>query len=142
MHRTLSRSQLLRTRVVGGVVVALAALVLAACGSGGSRSGSGGKKTYAYTFAASGRSELAKGIYLTVISPIKVPASAFKGGRRVDHAAGPEVCSFRQVVKSPPARYARFRGKTLMLKIYGKNDVARLICALARKSGATLVFNS
>jgi hypothetical protein len=121
---------------VAGRTAALLAVgltvIVAGCG--------GGKTSYTYSFTASGNAAFSKGIYLTIISPIKVPASAFKGGRMVDHVSGPEACSFSQVVKNAPAKYAQFDGKKLTIKIYGSVPVAKLICNIAQKSGATEFF--
>jgi hypothetical protein len=69
-----------------------------------------------------------------VTSPIPIPASAFKGGRKVDHAVGPKACTVRQTVTKPPPRYPQFKGKTLTLTIYGSTPVVKLICRLARQS--------
>jgi hypothetical protein len=121
------------TRAVAATCAALA-LTVSAAGCGGS------KTSYVYNLAVRGNSPVAKGIYLSVVSPIKIPASAFKGGRLVDHVSGPEACALSQVVKDPPARYAQFKGKKLTLKIYGATPFTKLICQLARKSGATMVF--
>jgi hypothetical protein len=106
------------------------AVVVAGCGGGGSK--------YTYTFAASGKGALSQGVYLKVISPIKVPDSAFKGGRLVDHVSGPKVCSITETVKNAPAKYAQFDGKKLTLEIYGTNPIVKLVCSLARKGGTQL----
>ena len=103
------------------------AVVLAGCGGGA-------KKSYTYTFAASGKSPLTRGIYLSVTSPIPIPPSAFKGGRRVDHVAAPKVCTITQTVTKPPPKYPQFKGKTLTLTIYGSTPIAKLICGLARRN--------
>jgi hypothetical protein len=109
------------------VVTTLAlAGVLAGCG--------GGQKSYTYNFVDTSNSPLARGVYLTVVSPIKLPASAFKGARMVDHVVGPEACSTTETVKNPPKKYAQFAGKKLTLKVYGKNSFTTLICGVIRKS--------
>jgi hypothetical protein len=116
-----------RTAAVGALGLAL---LLAGCG--------GGSK-YTYSFAANGNNAFDRGIYLRVISPIKVPDSAFKNAKRVDHVSGPKVCSITQTVKDPPAKYAEFAGKKLTIEIYGTNPLAKLICSIARK-GTTQIF--
>jgi hypothetical protein len=113
--------------------LALAVLAVAAgCG--------GGKKSYTYTFTSTSNDALSKGIYLSVTSPIPIPASAFKGGRQVDRPVGRQVCVIRQVVTHPPAKYPQFKGKTLTIRVYGATGVAKLICGLARKGAATSVL--
>jgi len=116
---------------------AVAALAVSALAAG---CGGGHKKSYTYTFTAAQSGGLSKGIYLSVTSSIPIPASAFKGGKMVDRPVGREACAITQVVKNPPAKYPQFKGKTLTLKVYGSTSVAKLICALARKTGATTVF--
>jgi hypothetical protein len=113
-------------------VVAVSAL---AAGCGG-----GGKKSYTYTFTDAQSGGLAQGIYLSVTSPIPIPASAFKGGKQVDRPVGRQACAITQVIKNPPAKYPQFKGKTLTIKIYGSTSVAKLICALARKGAASTVL--
>jgi hypothetical protein len=117
-------------RAAAATVVASA--IAAGCG--------GGKKSYTYTFASTQNGGLGKGIYLSVTSSIPIPASAFKGGKLVDRPVGGEACAINQVIKKPPAKYPQFKGKTLTLKVYGSTGVAKLICALAQKAGATTVF--
>ena len=99
---------------------------LAACG--------GGARSYTYNFVSTSKNPLLKGVYLSVVSPIKVPASAFKGGRMVDHVAGPEACSTTQTVKDPPKRYPQFKGEKLTFKVYGHTGFTAVICGLMRKS--------
>ena len=96
--------------------------------------GGGTKKSYTYTFAASGKSALTAGLYMSVTSPIPVPPSAFKGGRIVDRPVGREACSITQTVKQAPPKYPQFKGKTVTLRIYGSAPIAKLICRLARQS--------
>jgi hypothetical protein len=128
MSLPMARSWLCRT-VASAVLVSA---VASGCG--------GGKKSYTYTFTTAESSGLGEGIYLSVTSSIPIPASAFKGGKRVDRPVGRQVCAITQVITNPPAKYAQFKGRTLTLKVYGATSVAKLICALARKGGATTVF--
>lgn len=118
-------------RLAAGAAVAVLA-VAAGCG--------GGKKSYTYTFTAAKSGGPSAGIYLSVTSPIPIPASAFKGGKRVDKPVGRQACVITQRVTHPPAGYPQFRGKTLTLRVYGSTGVARLICALARRGAASSVL--
>jgi hypothetical protein len=104
------------------------ALVVAGCGGGHDT------KSYTYTFAASGNSPLTAGITMSVTSPIPIPASAFKGGRRIDHAVGQPACTITQTVEKPPPKYPQFKGKTLTLRIYGSTPIVKLICRLAKQN--------
>ena len=113
------------------VLVALAlAVVLAGCG--------GGSKKYTYSFASSDTGALAQNIYIRLISPVKLPASAFKGDKIVDHVSGPKGCSITQTVKKPPAKYAELAGKKVTIEIYGTNPLVKLVCGLAKQGGSPL----
>ena len=109
------QSSLWRT---AAVVVAVSA-VAAGCGGGARRS-------YTYTFTDAQAGGLAQGIYLSVTSPIPIPASAFKGGTRVDRPVGPRACTIRQVVRKAPPKYPQFKGKTLTIRVYGSTSVAKV----------------
>ena len=108
------------------------AVVVAGCGGGG------GAK-YTYSFASSDSSSLSQGVYIKLISPVKLPASAFKGDTIVDHVSGPKACSITQTVKNPPAKYADLDGKKVTIEIYGTNPLVKLVCSLAKK-GASQLF--
>ncbi|HEX6788736.1 MAG TPA: hypothetical protein VF091_05785 [Gaiellaceae bacterium] len=109
------------------------ALVLAGCGGGG------GSKKYTYSFASSDTGTFSKNIYIKLISPVKIDASAFKGDKMVDHVAGPKVCSITETVTKPPAKYKELDGKKVTIEIYGTNPLGKLVCSLARK-GANEFF--
>jgi hypothetical protein len=112
-------------------VLALAlVLVAAGCGGGGSK--------YTYSFTSSDTSPVAQGIYIKLISPVKIPASAFKGDKLVDHVSGPKACSITQTVKNAPARYAELDGKKVTVEIYGTNALVKLVCSLAKKGSSNL----
>ena len=108
------------------VYVPLAALLLAAglaaCGSG--------QKTYIYNFA--GKDASSAGIYLTIVSPVKLPPSAFKSGKLVAHVSGVEDCAFTQKINNPPRKYAALLGTKLTIKVYGP---PRRRSSFARSSG-------
>ena len=114
-------------KVSASVLLAAATAALAGCGGSG-------KHTYTYTYAAGGKSPLTRGIYLSVTSPIPIPAPAFKGGRKVDHVTAPKACTITQTVTNPPPKYPQFKGKTLTLTVYGATPIVQLICRLARES--------
>jgi hypothetical protein len=124
-----------RGHTVAGAAVTLI-LLLTGCGGAN-------KAHYTYSFTASDTGGLTKGIYLSVTSPIPLPASVLRrGGKRVDHVVGPRACSIKQVVEHAPKRYAEFNGKTLTLEVFGTTSVAKLICRLARNAPSTQVFGS
>ncbi|HEY2372212.1 MAG TPA: hypothetical protein VGH82_06655 [Gaiellaceae bacterium] len=106
-------------------------LVVAGCGGGGSK--------YTYNFASSDTSSFSQGVYIKLISPVKIDASAFKGDKMVDHVSGPKACSITQTVKNPPAKYAKLDGKKVTIEIYGTNPLVKLVCSLAKK-GASQLF--
>ena len=100
--------------------------------------GCGGSK-YTYSFASTDTGALSKNIYIKLISPVKIDASAFKGDKMVDHVSGPKDCSITQTVTKPPAKYKELDGKKVTIEIYGTNPLAKLVCELARK-GANEFF--
>jgi hypothetical protein len=106
-------------------------IVVAGCG--------GGSKEYTYSFASSDSSALSQGVYIKLISPVKIDASAFKGDKIVDHVSGPKACSITQTVKNPPPKYAALDGKKVTIEIYGTNPLVKLVCSLAKK-GASQLF--
>ena len=103
---------------------------LAACG--------GGTTSYTYNFA--GKDATSAGIYLTIVSPVRLPPSAFKGGKLVDRVTGPEDCAFTQKINKPPRRYAALLGTKLTVKVYGTAASATFICSIIRKSGSTQII--
>jgi hypothetical protein len=121
-------------RITCAIAAALAlACVLVACGGGG-----GGKKTYTYNLAAKASDRTAAGTYLTVISPVKLPPSAFKSGRLVDRVTGPEDCLFTQRINKPPPKYAALNGTKLTIKVYGSSSAAKFICAVISKTSTSV----
>jgi hypothetical protein len=104
------------------------ALVVAGCGGGG------GTK-YTYSFASSDTGALSQGVYIKLISPVKIDASAFKGDKMVDHVSGPKACSITETVKKPPAKYAALDGKKVTIEIYGSNPLVKFVCSLVKKGG-------
>lgn len=106
-------------------------IVAAGCGGGGTK--------YTYSFASSDTGAFAQNVYIKLISPVKIPASAFKGDKMVDHVSGPKVCSITQTVKNPPAKYAALDGKKVTIEIYGTNPLVKLVCSLAKKGAKQLL---
>jgi hypothetical protein len=118
----------LRTALSAGVTLLTLTCVVAACG-GSTR------PDYTYNFAPKSDNAASKGVFLRVESPVRIPASAFKGGRLVDHVSGPEACSFKQTITKPPKRYASLAGTTVTFKVYGKGVIASLICGVVKSAG-------
>jgi hypothetical protein len=90
----------LRTRRAGSAVAALALVALpalAGCGGGGGGS-SGSSHTYVVQAPAS--NALAKGIYVTIVSPVPIPTKLLtrSGGKLVSKAQGPQKCSYTKTV--------------------------------------------
>ena len=108
------------------LVALLLVVVVAGCGGGGAAK-------YTYSFASSDTGAFSKDIYIKLISPVKLDASAFKGDTLVDHVSGPKDCSITQTVTKPPAKYAELKGKKVTIEIYGTNPLAKLVCSLAKK---------
>lgn len=105
--------------------------VLAACGGGST-------KGYTYNLAGKANDPSAAGLYLTVSSPVRLPRSAFKSARLVDHVSGPEDCAFTQRINKPPRNYPKLNGTKLTIKVYGSSATAKFICGVIRKSGASV----
>jgi hypothetical protein len=122
-------------RIACAVATALALVsVVAACSGDG-------KKSYTYNFAGKADDPTSAGIYLTVISPVKLPPSAFRSGRLVDHVTGPEDCAFTQRINKPPRKYAALNGTKLTVKVYGNGATAKFICGIIRNSGAVQIIH-
>jgi len=121
--------------VAGRAILVALLFVVAVAGCGG-----GGSTKYTYAFASSDTGAFSKDIYIKLISPVKIDASAFKGDKMVDHVSGPKDCSITQTVTKPPAKFAELDGKKVTIEIYGTNPLAKLVCSLAKK-GAKQFFN-
>jgi hypothetical protein len=106
-------------------------IVVSGCGGGGPK--------YTYSFASSDTGASARNIFIKLISPVKLPASAFKGDKIVDHVSGPKGCSITQTIKNPPAKYAALNGKKVTIEIYGTNPLVKLVCSLAKQGGKQLL---
>jgi len=111
------------------VAVCLVLPVLAGCG------GAGGT-THTYVIVAPAKDASSKGIYVTYVSPLAIPANVLtkRGGRLVAHATGPQVCSFTKTVHGSNGPLLFLRGKTVTVKVNGSNPRARLICSALKRS--------
>src|SRR4029077_20361000 len=100
------------------LVVALVAL--AGCGGGGG--GSSTTHTHTYIFkpkatATTANGPLAKGLYLTIVSPIAFPQKILDEAKKdtvfVDKPVGPQACSVTKKVHGQKAPYDVLNGKTV-----------------------------
>lgn len=117
-------------------VVCVIALVLAGCGGGGG----GGSSSHTYIVtpsATSGEGALAKGIYLTIVSPVAFPQSVLDKAKKsvtfVAHATGPEVCSQSKKIQGEKGKYADLNGETVTVKVNGSNPLTSLVCSGLKK---------
>jgi hypothetical protein len=118
-------------RVAYAIAAALALVsVVVACG--------GGTKSYTYNLAGKANDPAAAGLYLTLISPVKLPPLAFKSARLVDHVTGAEDCVFTQRINKPPRKYAALKGTKLTVQVHGDSPMAKFICGVIRKSGSSV----
>lgn len=91
------------------------------------------KTTHTYVLKASSRA--ARGIYVTVVSPVAIPRNLMtqRGAMIVGQAQGPQVCSFTKMVHNPTSSSAFLDGKTVTVRINGSNPLTSTICALVKK---------
>lgn len=123
-----------RTSSVALVIAcAAAALALAGCGGGGGGN-SANSHTYVITPTASGN--LAAGIYVTIVSPVAIPAKLLTSGgsKVVSEAKGPEVCSVTKTVQGTHGPGAFLSGKEITIKINGSNPFTSLACKSLKKA--------
>jgi hypothetical protein len=115
---------------LGGIIVCVVSLVVAGCGGG---AGGGGQHTYILTPT----NALAAGLYVTVISPVAFPQKVLnsKGVTLVEHASGPEMCSYSKKIEGVKGKYAAFNGKTVTVKINGSNPFIGQVCSALKKGG-------
>ncbi|HZT94793.1 MAG TPA: hypothetical protein VE985_09985 [Gaiellaceae bacterium] len=112
-----------------GVVVLV--LVLAGCGGGS------GEHTYILVASRTSRARIfAAGIYVTVVSPLAFPPSTLTEMKKkydfVDHAVGPEVCSFSIKAQGEKGAMAFMNGKIVKVNVRGTNPLASTVCAEIR----------
>ena len=120
------------------LVVWVMALVLTGCGGGG-----GGSSSHTYIVtpsATSGAGALAKGIYLTIDSPVAFPQSVLDKAKKsvtfVENAKGPEVCSQSKKIEGVKGKYADLNGQTVTVKVNGSNPFTSLVCSGLKKQGS------
>jgi hypothetical protein len=130
-----------RRKVVVVAAVLASVILLAGCGGGS------GSHTYIVTASiptgGSGLGALgslfAGGIYITLVTPVAIPQSDLNAMKKtltfVDHAGGPEVCSYSQKVHGVTGKYAFLNGKEVTIKINGTNPLISTFCSAIQKSG-------
>jgi hypothetical protein len=109
-------------------IASVAALALAGCGGGGGGS-TGNSHTYVIT--PSEQNGLAKGIYVTIVSPVAIPTKllTFGGSTVVSGASGPQKCAYTKTVQGTHGPGAFLRGKQITLKVNGTNPLVGLVCS-------------
>ncbi len=115
------------------LIACAAVLPLAGCGGGGGGS-SANSHTYVITPSAGGN--LAAGIYVTIVSPVPIPAKLLTtgGSKVVGEAQGPEVCSVTKTVQGTHGPGAFLSGKDITIKINGSNPFTALACKSLKKA--------
>jgi hypothetical protein len=118
------------------LVVCFIAFVVTGCGGGGGAGSS--SHTYIVTpSATSGEGALAKGIYLTIVSPVAFPQSVLDKAKKsvtfVEQATGPEVCSQSKKIQGVKGKYADLNGETVTVKVNGSNPLTSLVCSGLKK---------
>lgn len=122
-----------RRAVSACLVIACAAVpALAGCGGGGGSSAD----THTYVITPSGSGNLAAGIYVTIVSPLPIPAKLLTSGgsKVVSEAKGPEVCSVTKTVQGSHGAGAFLSGKDITIKINGSNPFTTLACKGLKKA--------
>jgi hypothetical protein len=117
-------------------VACVAGLALAGCGGGG---GGGGSSSSSHTYvvqAAANKNPLAKGIYITIVSPVPIPTKLLTGagGKLVGRAQGPQKCSFDKTVHGSQGSGAFLSGKTLTIKLTGTSPFIPAACKALEKA--------
>lgn len=126
-----------RAGIVGIVCVSV---LLGGCGGG---TGSGGSvstasTTHTYVVApqldAFGQHLHPKGLYITLVSPVPIPARFLtkRGNKIVSHAKGPQRCSFTKTARNLPSSGAFLNGKRLTFKVNGTNSLTGFVCQIMK----------
>jgi hypothetical protein len=107
-------------------------LALAGCGGGGGSSSS----SHTYVVEAAAKTPLAKGIYVTIVSPVPIPTKVLTGagGKLVTHAQGPQKCSYTKTVHGSQGEGAFLSGKTLTIKLTGSSPFIPAACTALAKA--------
>jgi hypothetical protein len=122
-----------RTRSAAALLASAAALLaLAGCGGGGGSSAD----SHTYVITASAQGGLASGIYVTIVSPVPIPAKFLTNGgsKVVSEAKGPQVCSVTKTVQGTHGPGAFLSGKAITIKINGSNPFTSLACKGLKKA--------
>jgi hypothetical protein len=128
-EREAGQTMVMRRVGISFCVVCLASF-LAGCG------GAGARHTYIAKPTVNG---VPIGAYVTIVSPVAFPQSLLdtekKGGAIfVQHAVGPEVCSFSKRIEGMKGKDAFLNGKSVTLKVNGSNlRVTSLVCSTLKK---------
>jgi hypothetical protein len=91
--------------------------------------------THTYVVEAAANNPLAKGFYVTIVSPLPIPTKLLTGagGKLVSEAKGPQKCSFAKTVHGSHGSGAFLSGKTLTIKLTGSSPFIPTACkALAK----------
>lgn len=127
----------MRTRRAGSAAAAAVACValpaLAGCGGGGGGSSS---SSHTYVVEAAANNPLAKGIYVTIVSPVPIPTKLLTGagGKLVGQAKGQQQCSFTKTVHGSHGAGAFLSGKTLTIKLTGSSPFIPQACKALEKA--------
>ena len=85
------------------------------------------------------RSDVAKGVYVTLVSPVALPQLTLRKLKQVASvvggAQGPEVCSVKKKIQRRGASH----GKTVTVKINGSSPFISAMCAAIKHSQLDLV---
>jgi hypothetical protein len=124
-----------------GVIGLVLVVVFIATTSTGS-----GDHTYIMTPSATGpESALAAGIYITLVSPVAMPQNVITNAKDVtfvQHAVGPEVCTYTKKIENAKGKYADMNGKTVTLKVNGTNGFIGFLCSAFKKGGGSIFGKS
>jgi hypothetical protein len=118
-----------------GAITCAVSIALAGCGGGGGNSSST-SHTYVISPHVSGSlASLAKGIYVTIVSPVAIPTSLLtKGGNKiVNQAQGPQKCSYTKTAHDTHGPGAFLNGKKVTIKINGATPFTPFICSALKK---------
>jgi hypothetical protein len=109
-------------------VMAAVAAVLAGCGSGSGRS-------HSYVVVPTGNGVVAKGVYITLVSPVAIPARVLKtsGVNIVAEPRGPQVCSYTKPFQGLPNTAAFLNGKIVTLRLNGSIPLVKVLCSILKK---------
>jgi len=127
----------LSTRITASAVAVIACaavLVLAGCGGGG---GGSSANSHTYVITPTGSKGFTQGIYLTVVSPVPIPAKLLTSGgsKIVSEAKGPQACSYTKTVQGTSHGPGAFlSGKQLTMKVNGTSPFTQLICHSLKKA--------